>query len=227
MNDVSALSVVVFPDPVPPLMSTLQRARTAREQVAQRRRPRPVVDKVVGAEPAPAKAADREHRAVERKRRDDHVHARAVGQPRVAQRLGLVDAASERREDALDCMAQVGFAVEARGGRLDAALALHPDLLGPVDHDLVDGRVGQQRLERTEPEGALRHPGDEMRAGVVVEQPRLAIDERADALVHVTAVAAAAGRLAEQPVAQRACQSVERLVAVHALLGRDRDILAP
>ena len=111
MNSVSALSVVVLPEPVPPLISTLQRARTApREQVVQRRRPGAVGDEVLGAEAARPEAADRQHRAVERERRDDDVHARAVGQPRVAQRLGLVDAAAERREDALDRVAQVRLA---------------------------------------------------------------------------------------------------------------------
>ena len=98
----------------------------ALEQVAQRCRPRAVGDEVGRAEAARPEAADREDRAVERERRHDDVDPRAVGQPGVAQRLGLVDAAPERREDPLDRVAQLRLAVERRRRRLDAAVALDP-----------------------------------------------------------------------------------------------------
>ena len=132
------------------------REHRALQQVAQRRRPGAVGDEVVGTEAARAEAADRQDRAVERERRDDDVHPRAVGQARVAQRLGLVDAPPERREDPLDRVAQVGLAVEAHAGRLDPAAALDPHLARPVDHHLVDGGIAEQRLQRPEPERALR-----------------------------------------------------------------------
>ena len=73
-----------------------------REQLGQRRGQRAVLDQLLGAEAAAAEAADRQHRAVERERRHDDVHARAVGEAGVDQRLGLVDAPAERSEDALD-----------------------------------------------------------------------------------------------------------------------------
>ena len=215
MNSVSALSVVVLPEPVPPLMSTLQRARTALLRAGRAAaaahvplatrssgpKPRGRKRRIVRTEPSSASGGD------------DDVDARAVGQPRVAQRLGLVDAAPERREDALDRVAQVGLAGEARRRRLDAPVALDPHLLGAVDHDLVDARgrassgsSGPSPNERSAI--ARRQP----RAGVVVEQARLAVDELADALVQVAA--GVLGGLAQQPVAQRDRQLVERRVAI-------------
>ena len=87
MNDDSTFSSVVLPDPVPPLTTTLRRDSTlsCRNSSAS---PVSVLvgDQLVGREPAPAKAADREQRTVEAQRRDHAVDARAVGQPRVRQR---------------------------------------------------------------------------------------------------------------------------------------------
>ncbi len=74
-------------------------------------------------------------------------------------------------------MAQVGLAVEAHRGRLDPAVTLHPHLARPVDHDLVDGGVAEQGLERAEPERALGHARGKPGARVVVEQAGLAVDE--------------------------------------------------
>ena len=107
-------------------------AHRAREEVEQRAGERAVGDQLVGAEPAAAEAADRQHRAVERERRDHDVHARAVGQPCVAQRLGLVDAPPERRQDALDRVAQVALAREPHRRALEPAAALDPHRLGPA-----------------------------------------------------------------------------------------------
>ena len=202
MNDDSALSVVVLPEPVPPLTRTFSRARTAaREQLAQRRRPRPDRDEVVRREARATEAADREHRPVDRERRDDDVDPRAVRQPRVHERLGLVDAPAERREDPLDRVAQIGLRVERDAGVLDPAGPLDEDRARAVDHDLVDGRVAQQRLERAEPEGPLDDAAHEVLARLGVEHPGLALDERADAGVEITVLPGA--RLAYEPLAQR------------------------
>ena len=103
-----ALSVVVLPDPVPPLTRRFARASTPRRRKSRERRgQRPSAPRAPRREPAPPEAADREHRAVEGERRDDDVDARAVGQASVHERLGLVDAATERREDPLDRVAQL------------------------------------------------------------------------------------------------------------------------
>ena len=69
--------------------------------------------------PPRAEAADRERRPVDRQRRDHHVDPRAVGEPGVDHRAELVDPPAERRQDALDRVAQLLLVGEADVGRLD------------------------------------------------------------------------------------------------------------
>ena len=61
--------------------------------------------------------ADRDARAAERDRPDDGVDARAVLEARVDERRRLVDAATERRDDALDDGAHALVVGEARVAR--------------------------------------------------------------------------------------------------------------
>ena len=97
----------------------------------------------------------------------------------------------------------------AASGRLDAARALDPDRARPVDHDLVDARVAQQRLERAQPERALGDERDEVLAGGLVEQRGVAVDQRADARGQV-GVRDAAG-LGQQLGAQVVREALEDL----------------
>jgi hypothetical protein len=197
------------------------------EEVEQRRRQCPVRYEIGRREAARAEAADREQRPVERERREHDVRARAVGQTGIAQRLGLVRAPSERREDALDRMAQLRLAFEAHVGLRKPPVALHPDRGGPADHQLVDAAIAQQRLEWPEADRTL---GDARRQRLPrprVEHPRLALDERPDARGRIVAVARLAGAV-DQPVAQRARQVVECVRArVHDVYRRAAHVLRP
>ncbi len=107
-------------------------------------------DDLFRREHLPAELPDRQARPVDRDRRDHHVHARSVLEPRVAHRLRLVDAAADRGDDAVDHAPEAVLVLECEVGELDPAPALDEDLLWPVDHDLADLRVTQQRLERPE-----------------------------------------------------------------------------
>ena len=115
----------------------------------------------------------------------------------------------ERREDALDRVPQLAVAREARLGGLEAPAALDPRGCGAADEHLVDLGVGEQRLERPEPEGALGDPRDERLARALVEHRRLAVHERPDALLRVLRRAGLGG-LREHALAQRAREPVER-----------------
>ena len=131
-----------------------------------------------------------------------------VGQAGVAQRLGLVDPAPERREDALDRVPELALAGEADVRRLEAPAALDPRRRGAAHEHLVDLRVGEQRLERPEPERALGDPGDERVARPLVEHRRLAVHERADPRLRVIE-GCRVGRLREHALAQRRREAVE------------------
>jgi hypothetical protein len=103
-----------------------------------------------------------------------------VRQPGVAQRLGLVHAAAERREDPLDRVAEVRLLREPDRRTLEAAAPFDPHRPGATHHHLLDGGVPQQRLERAEAERALGDAARELGAGAGVEHRRLAVHERAD-----------------------------------------------
>ncbi len=95
---------------------------------------------------------DGEGGAVEGERRDDHVDALAGRQPGVDHRIGLVHAAVDGGDDALDGLHELFVRGEPYGHRLDPARALDVDLVGPVDHDLGDGGVFEERFEHAEAE---------------------------------------------------------------------------
>ena len=67
-------------------------ANALREEPGERLRERPVPHQLVEREALAAELADRQARAAERQGRDHHVHARPVGQSRVAHRRCLVHA---------------------------------------------------------------------------------------------------------------------------------------
>ena len=110
-------------------------------------------------------------------------------------------------------MAQVRLGLEAHTGGLDATAALDPDLAGPVDHDLVDLGVGEQRLQRPEAERALGDETRQLGAIVLGQDRRLAIDHRTDALEQVSP-AGARVRIREEARAQPVREPVEGLRAI-------------
>ena len=75
-----------------------------------------------------------------------------LGQACVDDRALLIDPAPERRDDAVHHKAQLLFGLERLAALIEHALALEEDRAGAVDHDLRDGRVAQQALERAKPQ---------------------------------------------------------------------------
>ena len=109
----SALSSVVLPAPVPPETMMFSRAAThALEKIEHRLRQRLRSTRSCAPDAIRAESPDREHRPVERQRRDDGVDARAVLQPGVDHRAGLVDTPADHADDALDDPQQVGIVLE-------------------------------------------------------------------------------------------------------------------
>ena len=88
---------------------------------------------------------------------DDGVDARPVGQASIDQGARLVDAPPDPADDLVDHSPQVGLVREAGLDRVDLSGALDEDVVRPVDHDLGDVRVAQQRLERAVTEDLVRH----------------------------------------------------------------------
>jgi len=129
--------------------------------------------------------------------------ARAVGQAGVGHRRRLVDAATDARDDARDDLLQVRVVAEADRRQLQLAEAL--DVTGgvAVDHDVGDGRVGEQRLQRPQ-------------AGDLVQQ----------LLDHLLALDAVQREIAErQQLVQDQAQLVAQLFARQLLDGLEVNLL--
>ena len=103
----------------------------------------PEADHVLDREGRGREFPDGEHRPDQREGRDDGVHARAIGEARIHHRARLVDAAADRRDDALDDLHHVLVVLEGHVRELQATLTLDVDLLRTVDHDLSDRLVAQ------------------------------------------------------------------------------------
>jgi hypothetical protein len=140
-------------------------AHAAHEEAAHRVAQRAVRDQRLQIERLGRELADRDARAAQRDRPDHHVHARAVGQARVDQRRGFVDAPAKRGDDALDHRAHALVVGELTRAALHAAAALDVDVLRVEHHDLAHARVGQQRFERAEAERFVGHLSDQLRFG--------------------------------------------------------------
>lgn len=76
--------------------------------------------------------------------------------------VGLVDAAVDGGDDALDGLHQLLGGGEAHGQPFEAAVPLHVHLVGAVDHDLADGGVLQERFEDAEAERLVDDAADEV-----------------------------------------------------------------
>ncbi len=162
-------------DAAAPADRRLQRLPLRHGQGAER-------DQLVGPGPAGAEAPDRDQRPVDRQRRDHDVDPRAVGEAGVDHRAELVHPAAQRRQDALDRVAQLLLVGEGDGGRLDAPAALHIDGAGTVDHHLLDGGIGEQDLERAEADAVADDPRRDLLAVAGREQDRLLVDQVSDRL---------------------------------------------
>ncbi len=154
------------------------------EELEHVRRGRAEADQVLDGE-ARGELAHGDDRADERERLDDGVDAGTVGQASVDAGAGLVDVAAERSDDAVDDVEHVLVVAERDGDLLDAARALDVDLVWAVDHDLGDGRVGQQRLDGAEAGDLVDHALDQPLALIAGQADVMVRDVLADELVDV------------------------------------------
>ena len=120
------------------------------QKLGDLRRDRAEADQVVDTQLLFGELPNGDGRTDQRDGRDDDVDARAIGQAGIDDGRGLVDVSTERRDDAVDDAADVVVVVELDIAQQEAALALEVDLLGAVDHDLGDGGVVEQGLDRAE-----------------------------------------------------------------------------
>ena len=149
---------------------------------------RPVAQQVIDGQRMAPEAPDGQDRAVHGQRRDDRVDPRAIGQPRIDHRRGLVDSAADAGYNPPNHVEQVRVVLESHLGWIQLAFALDVNLARPVDQDVADGVVAQQRLQRAQAEDFVLHLFDQLRSIAVGYQTALLLqvigDRGAQAAVH-------------------------------------------
>ena len=126
------------------------RLDTGAQELEHLRGRRPEVDEVVDGDRLGRELPHGDDRTDQRQRLDDRVDARAVGQPRVDARARRVDPPAERGDDPVDDAEDVLVVQEVAVDPFDLAAALDVQVARPVDHDLGDRLVEQERVERPE-----------------------------------------------------------------------------
>ena len=116
--------------------------------------------------------SDGEKGSVDGKRRNDRVHAGAVGEAGVDHRRRFVDAASDLRHDLVDHSPHVFAVDEARRDLDDLASALDEDDVRTVDHDLGDALVVEELLDRAVADDVVAHVLGELLEQRTVERRR-------------------------------------------------------
>jgi hypothetical protein len=89
-----------------------------------------------------------QHRAGAGERREHSMEARAVGEPDVDMRDGVVEPAATGRSQPLGESAHGGVVGERDVRALEPRAAVEVDLVGAVDQDIGDAGQPQQRLQR-------------------------------------------------------------------------------
>ena len=111
---------------------------------------RPKFDQLVQAQLVLRKLADRHQRPVDGHRSDRGIEARAVEHARIDHWLGLVHAPADRGDDLVDDAQQVRFVLERHVDAFELAAPLDEAVLVPIDQDVVDRRILEQRFKRSE-----------------------------------------------------------------------------
>src|SRR5262245_8540337 len=117
-----------------------------------------------------AESTNGNRRAVQRQRRNDRVHAAAVGQTRIDHRADFIDATADLRHDAVDDLQQVRVVAKLNWRPLHLAAALDVDILRPVDQNIADRMVLEQHLQRPQAKGLVEHLLDQALSLLSIEK---------------------------------------------------------
>ena len=159
------------------------------QKLGRRAGHRALGDQIVDDQLPLGKLANRERRAAHRQRRDHGVHAAAVGEPGIDQRLRAVDAPADVGHDPLDDRFDHRVGDEPPAGVLQVAAALDVNVLPVDDHDFRHVRQPQQIFERPVAEDdvlqfLLEIPQGEVRLEALVDAVADRVPRRPELLLH-------------------------------------------
>ena len=122
----------------------------------------PKLDQTLHVDRRLGEFADGHKRPIDRQRRNDRVHATAVGETRIDHRLRLVDPAPHGRHDLVDDAQEMARVLELDVRLLKTAPALHIDRSMRIDQNVADRLILEQRLERSKTENLVQHILDKL-----------------------------------------------------------------
>ncbi len=139
--------------------------------------------------------------------------------------MRFVDAAADRGDDLVDDAQEMLLVLETHRQRLKHAVTLHVDAFVAVDQDIVDARILEQRLERTQAGHLVENFGNEIVEFLCIQRETLDQHILRNQLLHVPAdfffrhfVERGKIDLLDQP-AMQAHFGVEQLVAEQRIFG--------
>jgi hypothetical protein len=139
-----------------------------------------VCEEVFHLQRGDAEPADGEHGAVERERGNDHVDAGPVRKAGIHQRGGFIDPPADLRDDPLDDGHQMVVILEGHLGSHELSLLFDVYLGWPVDQDVGNFGVLEQRLQRTKTKRLMLDLEDQTLTLDPGEGDSLACDEAFD-----------------------------------------------
>ena len=113
-------------------------------------------------------------------RRNDGVDTRAVGQTRINHRRAFVDSPADAAHDAVDHPKQMLVVLERSSDALQHTSSLDEHAAVRVHQNVVDARIPQQRLERSQAEHIVEHFGEQRFALAEADRRRLLAEQLAE-----------------------------------------------
>ena len=158
------------------------------QHVGESRRHGSIRDEIAHLQWIDGESPDRQHRAVQRQRRDDGIDPGAVRQAGVDHGRRFVDTAAHGRHDAVDDLQEMGVVTEDRVRPLELAAPLHVHFVGSVDEDVRDGGILHERLDGPQPERLVLDLADQILAFLPAQRRLVGnehvLDDPSDLLLH-------------------------------------------
>ena len=123
---------------------------------------------------------DGEARPFEGQRRDDDIDTGAILETGIDERRCLIDTAAERCEDTVHDMHEMVVIVELHLREFQLAHALDEDLIRPIDHDLADGLILMQGLDRSQAQHIVDDIIDHLPAVIMRDGKRILLGKALD-----------------------------------------------
>jgi hypothetical protein len=93
-------------------------------------------------------STNRKQRTIDSKRRHHAIDTRPIGKTRIDPWRRAINSQAKGRDDSFEQCVGRGT-VDDHPGAFETAMAFHPKIAAAIDHDLVDGGVGKERIENT------------------------------------------------------------------------------